>query len=110
MLKVLRIYMSAGARVKRRGVLQKLIAPQLSHYLLRAARESGIPQATLRPISAGYLAGHKISHAHTEISAPAHPVCLELVGEESVLRTFLSTSSAYLDGLRYILFAPDEYR
>lgn len=110
MLKVLRIYMPARARVKRSGLLKKIVAPQLSHHLLRVARKSGIPQATVQPVAAGYLAGNKISHAHAEINAPEHPVCLELVGEERALRGFLQSAADHLEGLRYILSVPDECR
>lgn len=102
-LATLRIYIPSGTRVKASGFVKKLTAPPLSHYLLRQARAEGIPQAIILNVSAGYLVGMKISYSHQEIKAVAHPECLELVGEENVLKQFLITHRFEVKGILCIL-------
>lgn len=107
-LATLRIYMPSGTRAKKSGFLKGLTSPLLSLHLLRSARAKGVTQAIIYNVSAGYLAGQKITYSHPELNALSHPVCVELVGEEAVLRRFLVTYSEMIKGLSCFMSATEE--
>lgn len=103
-LTALRLYFPQAARAKPTSFWHRLTAPALSHRLLTAAKRAGIQQALLHRVHAGYLPGHKMSHHHIE-SAPAHhPLCIELIDEESKLRAFLTQHQEELHHVRAIYF------
>ncbi|HBS8349580.1 TPA: hypothetical protein MAT86_002205 [Klebsiella aerogenes] len=108
-LSTLRIYIPSGTRVKASGFMKKLTAPPLSHYLLRQARAEGVPQAIIHNVSAGYLAGMKISYSHYEIKAGAHPECLELIGHVAELKKFIADYEEHLEGLHCIISMSEEH-
>jgi len=58
----------------------------------------------LQNISAGYLPGERLSHAHPEAMAMRHPQCLELLDTESKLRGFLAEHADELTKVHAVLF------
>ena len=95
----LRLYFPQSARAKPTRFWHRLSAPALSHHLLSAARRSGIHQALLHSVHAGYLPGKKLSHHHIEATPAHHPLCIELIDVEDRLRKFLHE---HADELRHV--------
>ena len=81
-----------------------LSAPALSNRLLMAARHSGIHQALLHSVHAGYLPGKKLSHHHVEGASAHHPLCIELIDIEERLRAFLHEHADELRHVRAVMF------
>jgi PII-like signaling protein len=100
----LRLYLSHSARAKPTRFWHHLSAPVLSHHLLAAARRSGIHQAMLHTVQAGYLPGNKLSHRHVEHTAAHHPMCIELIDQEDRLRRFLHDHAGELQHVRAVMF------
>jgi PII-like signaling protein len=107
-LTALRLYFPQSARAKPTRFWHRLSAPALSHRLLTAARRSGIHQALLHSVHAGYLAGEKLSHQHMESSPAHHPLCIELIDMEDQLRRFLHDHAEELRHVRAVLFRCEE--
>lgn len=103
-LAALRLYFPQSARAKPTRFWHRLTAPTLSHRLLTAARRSGIHQALLHSVQAGYLPGKKISHHHLEGTSARHPLCIELIDIEERLRNFLHEHAGELHNVRAVLF------
>lgn len=103
-LTALRLYFPQSARAKPTRFWHHLSAPTLSHHLLKAARRSGIHQALLHSVHAGYLPGKKLSHQHLEGSSAHHPLCIELIDIEERLRKFLHEHADELHHVRAVLF------
>lgn len=100
----LRLYFPQSARAKPTRLWHHLSAPTLSHRLLTAARRSGIHQALLHSVHAGYLPGNKLSHHHIEASPAHHPLCIELIDIEERLRKFLHEHAEELRHVQAVLF------
>ena len=97
---VLRLYFSASA-VRRSGSWWKRLAPRsLGEHLLRQAKHSGVEQAILHKVLGGYLCGHSLTIDNGEITPARTPQCLELIGEEQLLRRFLSDNEDHLSNVR----------
>lgn len=103
-LTALRLYFPQAARAKPTRFWHHLTAPALSHRLLTAARRSGIQQALLHRVHAGYLPGHKMTHQHVETTPAHHPLCIELIDAEERLRAFLNEHADELNHVRVVLF------
>lgn len=103
-LTALRLYFPQSARAKPTRFWHHLTAPALGHRLLIAARRSGIQQALLHRVHAGYLPGHKMSHQHVETTPAHHPLCIELIDLEERLRAFLHDHADELHHVRAVLF------
>lgn len=103
-LSALRLYFPNSARTKPTRFWHRLSAPTLGHYLLKAAHRSGIRQALLHNVHAGYLSGQKITHHHIEVISPHHPLCIELIDTEEQLRKFLHEHTEELQHVQAILF------
>ncbi|WP_229503966.1 DUF190 domain-containing protein [Massilia putida] len=100
----LRLYFPHSARAKPTRFWHRLSAPQLSTYLLSAARRDGIQQALLHGVQAGYLPGNKLSRHHIESTPSHHPLCIELIDAEDRLRKFLHAHAEELRHVRAVLF------
>ena len=103
--RILRIYMRTAAKVK--GELsfwKRIFQNDLSWYLVKKAKESGIEQAIAQRATAGYLKGKKIAVDGVEVIPPDLPVCVELVDSEEKLRSFISSVKNQLEECRVVLF------
>lgn len=100
----LRLYFPQSARAKPTRFWHRLSAPALSHHLLDRARRSGIHQALLHNVQAGYLPGRKLSHFHIEAAPAHHPLCIELIDVEERLRQFLHEHAEELRHVQAVLF------
>ncbi|HVW85934.1 MAG TPA: chloride channel protein, partial [Bryobacteraceae bacterium] len=107
-LTVLRLYFRTGATAKAESNWRKLMAPALGPYLLRRAKEAGIEQAVLHRVSGGFLQGGRLAFDHSDVAPPSLPQCLELIGEEELLRAFLDLHRPALDGVRVVLLRGEQ--
>ena len=109
-LTVLRLYFSAH-EVRRADSWWRRLSPQsLGEHLLREAKEAGIEQALLHRVIGGYLKGHDLAMDTGEIPPSRLPQCLELVGEESVLKRFLELNHGHLRNVRTVFLRGEEAR
>lgn len=88
-LSALRLYFPHTARAKSTRFWHRLTASALGHRLLAVARRSGIRQALMHSVHAGYLQGNKVTYLHIESLPAQHPLCLELIDAEERLRAFV---------------------
>jgi H+/Cl- antiporter ClcA/PII-like signaling protein len=101
-LGVLRLYFSAS-EMRRADSWWKRIAPQaLGAYLLKQAKDHGIEQALLHRVIGGYLKGQDLVFDTAEIQPAKLPQCLELVGNEEDLESFVKHNSEHLKNVRII--------
>jgi len=109
-LTVLRLYFSATI-AQNSGPWWKRLAPQsLGEHLLRQAKHSGVEQAVLHKIVGGYLRGHSLAIDNGEIRPARMPQCLELIGEEQLLRRFLNDNEDHLSNVRALfLYGTDAH-
>ena len=109
-LTVLRLYFSAH-QVRRADSWWRRLSPQsLGECLLREAKEAGIEQALLHRVIGGYLKNHDLAMDTGEIPPSRLPQCLELVGEEAVLRRFLEVNQGHLKEVRTVFLRGEEAR
>lgn len=74
----------------------------------RLAREAGVHHAVLHKVSAGFLNGAGISWNVGETPPPRLPQCLELIGEEELLRAYLEVERPYLTNVRAVMMRSEE--
>ncbi|MYM92319.1 DUF190 domain-containing protein [Duganella vulcania] len=103
-LTALRLYFPLSAKAKATRFWHRFSAPNLAHHLLSFARRSGIRQAILHHVSAGYLPGERLSHHLPEGSSMRHPQCLELIDTEDKLRSFLREHAHEMHKVHVVLF------
>jgi H+/Cl- antiporter ClcA/PII-like signaling protein len=109
-LTVLRLYFSAS-EMRRADVWWKRLAPEgLGGYLLRQAKEHGIEQALLQRVIGGFLKNQDLAMDTGEIRPARLPQCLELVGEEEDLQSFLKHNRAHLAKVRIVFLRGEEAR
>ena len=109
-LSVLRLYFSAS-EMRRADSWWKRIAPQsLGVFLLRQAKEHGIEQALLHRVIGGYLKNQDLAMDSGEIPPARLPQCLELVGDEEDLQSFLKHNRDHLGKVRTIFLRGEEAR
>ncbi len=109
-LSVLRLYFSAS-EMRRADSWWKRLAPQsLGGYLLRQAKEHGIEQALLHRVIGGFLKNQELIMDTGEIPPARLPQCLELVGEEEDLQSFLKGNRDHLDKVRIVFLRGEEAR
>lgn len=109
-LSVLRLYFSAS-EMRRADSWWKKIAPQsLGVFLLRQAKEHGIEQALLHRVIGGYLKNQDLAVDTGEIPPARLPQCLELVGDEEDLQSFLLHNREHLGKVRTIFLRGEEAR
>ena len=101
-LGVLRLYFSA-AEMRRADSWWKRIAPRsLGAYLLQQAKDQGIEQALLHRVIGGYLKGQDLVLDTGEIPPARLPQCLELVGDEADLESFIKHNREHLQKVRVV--------
>jgi PII-like signaling protein len=101
-LGVLRMYFSAS-EMRRADSWWKRIAPQtLGAFLLKQAKDHGIEQALLHRVIGGYLKGQDLAMDTGEIPPARLPQCLELVGDEEDLQSFLKHNRDHLAKVRVV--------
>ncbi len=101
-LGVLRLYFSAS-EMRRSDTWWKRLAPQsLGPYLLKQAKDHGIEQALLHRVIGGYLKGQDLLLDTGEIQPARLPQCLELVGDEEDLESFVKHNAEHLKNVRII--------
>jgi PII-like signaling protein len=101
-LGVVRLYFSAS-EMRRADSWWKRFAPQaLGDYLLKQAKDHGIEQALLHRVTGGYLKGQNLVLDNGEIPAAKLPECLELVGDEEDLESFIKHNRDHLNKVRII--------
>ena len=101
-LGVLRLYFSA-VEMRRADSWWKRIAPQtLGAYLLKQAKDQGIEQALLHRVIGGFLKGQDLVMDTGEIPPARLPQCLELVGDEEDLESFLKHNRDHLKKVRVV--------
>lgn len=107
---VLRLYFSAS-EMRRTDSWWKRFAPQsLGAFLLRQAREHGIEQALLHRVIGGFLKNQELVMDTGEIPPARLPQCLELVGEEADLQSFLKDNLDHLKNVRIVFLHGEEAR
>ena len=101
-LGVLRLYFSAS-EMRRADSWWKRIAPQtLGAYLLKQAKDHGIEQALLHRVIGGFLKGQDLVMDTGEIPPARLPQCLELVGDEEDLESFIKHNRDHLKNVRIV--------
>lgn len=109
-LSVLRLYFSAS-EMRRADAWWKRFAPQsLGVYLLSQAKEHGIEQALLHRVIGGYLKNQELALDTGEIPPARLPQCLELVGDEEDLQSFLKHNREHLGKVRSVFLRGEEAR
>lgn len=107
-LSVLRLYFSAS-EMRRADSWWKRVAPQsLGMYLLQQAKEHGIEQALLHRVIGGYLKNQELALDTGEIPPARLPQCLELVGDEEDLQSFLKHNREHLGKVRSVFLRGEE--
>ena len=107
-LGVLRLYFSAS-EMRRTDSWWKRIAPQtLGGFLLKQARDHGIEQALLHRVIGGYLKGQDLAMDTGEIPPARLPQCLELVGDEEDLQSFIKHNKDHLRKVRLVFLRGQE--
>lgn len=109
-LVILRLYFSAAQTKRTHGWWRRLAPQSLGEYLLREAKKSGIEQALLHRVIGGYLKGHALAMDTGEIPSPRLPQCLELVGTEDSLQSFLQKNQEHLKDVRSVFLRGEEAR
>jgi H+/Cl- antiporter ClcA len=105
---ILRLYFAASATIPEAKWWRRAMSRNLGHYLLKQAREAGVHQAVLHKVSAGFLNGAGISWNVGETPPPRLPQCLELIGEEELLRAYLEVERPYLTNVRAVMMRSEE--
>jgi H+/Cl- antiporter ClcA/PII-like signaling protein len=101
-LAVLRLYFSAS-EMRRADSFWKRILPQtLGEFLLKQAKDHGIEQALLHRVIGGYLKGQDLVMDTGEIPPARLPQCLELVGDEEDLQSFIKHNRDHLKKVRIV--------
>ena len=107
-LTVLRMYFSA-TEMRRADSWWKRFAPQsLGAYLLQQAKEHGVEQALLHRVIGGYLNNQDLVMDTGEIPPARLPQCLELVGDEEDLQSFLKHNRNHLAKVRTVFLRGQE--
>lgn len=107
-LSVLRLYFSAS-EMRRADSWWKKLAPQsLGAYLLRQAKDHGIEQALLHRVIGGFLKNQDLVMDTSEMPPARLPQCLELVGEEEDLQSFLKHNRDHLKSVRTVFLRGEE--
>jgi H+/Cl- antiporter ClcA/PII-like signaling protein len=107
-LSVLRLYFSAS-EMRRADSWWKKLAPQsLGAYLLHQAKEHGIEQALLHRVIGGYLKNQDLVMDTSDMPPARLPQCLELVGEEEDLQSFLKHNRDHLKSVRTVFLRGEE--
>lgn len=107
-LSVLRLYFSASEMRRADSWWKKLTPQSLGAYLLRQAKEHGIEQALLHRVIGGYLKNQDLVMDTSDMPPARLPQCLELVGEEEDLQSFLKHNRDHLKSVRTVFLRGEE--
>jgi PII-like signaling protein len=109
-LSVLRLYFSASEMRRANSWWNRLAPQSLGAYLLGQAKEHGIEQALLHRVIGGYLNNQELAMDTGEIPPARLPQCLELVGDEEDLQSFLKHNRDHLGRVRTVFLRGEEAR
>lgn len=101
-LGVLRLYFSASEMRRADSWWKKFASQALGEYLLKQAKDHGIEQALLHRVIGGYLKGQDLVMDTGEIPPARLPQCLELVGDEEDLQSFIKHNRDHLKNVRVV--------
>jgi len=107
-LTVLRLYFSASEMRSADSWWKRLAPESLGGYLLRQAKEHGIEQALLHRVIGGFLKNQNLVMDTGEIPPARLPQCLEVVGEEEDLQSFLKHNRDHLVKVRIVFLRGEE--
>ena len=107
-LTVLRLYFSASEMRRADSWWRRIASENLGGYLLRQAREHGIEQALLHRVIGGYLKNQDLAMDTGEVPPSRLPQCLELVGDEQDLQSFLRHNKDHLANVRIVFLRGEE--
>jgi PII-like signaling protein len=107
-LRVLRLYFSASQMRSADSWWQRFTPISLGEYLLQQAKEHGIEQALLNRVIGGFLDSHELTMDSGEIQPTMLPQCLELVGDEKLLQSFLKDNEKHLERVRVVFLRGEE--
>ncbi len=107
---VLRLYFSAADVIKRDSWWRRMLPQNLGAYLLQQAKAVGVEQAILHRVTGGYLKNQQLLMDNSDAPPLNLPQCLELAGEEDVLRLFLKENQQHLRGMRVMFLRGEEAR
>jgi H+/Cl- antiporter ClcA/PII-like signaling protein len=109
-LTVLRLYFCASEMHRADSWWKRITPDSLGAYLLRQAKEHGIEQALLHRVIGGFLKNQELVMDSGEIPPSRLPQCLELVGEEEDLQSFLKDNKDHLQKVRIVFLRGEEAR
>jgi H+/Cl- antiporter ClcA/PII-like signaling protein len=101
-LGVLRLYFSASEMRGADSWWKRIASQTLGAYLLKQAKDHGIEQALLHRVIGGYLKGQDLVMDTGEIPPARLPQCLELVGDEEDLESFIKHNRDRLKNVRVV--------
>ncbi|HWB32683.1 MAG TPA: voltage-gated chloride channel family protein [Acidobacteriaceae bacterium] len=107
-ISVLRLYFSASEMRKSDSWWRRFAPQTLGHFLLQQASEHGIEQALLHRVIGGYLNREQLVMDTGEIPPARLPQCLELVGREEQLQSFLKDNQDHLRRVRTVFLRGQE--
>ena len=102
-LGTIRIYLLQSQNIPADTFWKKLFPENVSRAILKAAKQSGISQAILYPVKAGFLQGSGLVFDQSEVSPLQLPVCIELAGAGQQLKQFIDEHQHLLKYARTIL-------
>lgn len=110
-LTVVRLYFCSSHTLPHDSWWRRIIPQNLGIYLLRQAKEIGIEQALLHRIIGGYLKDQNLALEGTsELPSEKLPQCLELVGEDELLRSYIEKNRQHLQRVRVVFLRGEEAR
>ncbi len=101
-LGVLRLYFSASEMRQADSFWKRFVPQALGAFLLKQAKDHGIEQALLHRVIGGYLKGQDLVMDTGEIPPARLPQCLELVGDEEDLQSFIKHNRDHLKRVRIV--------
>lgn len=108
-LTVLRLYFCASRAVKHGSWWRRMLPQPLGVHLLKRAKSIGIEQALLHRIIGGYLKDQSlVFEGSAEIPTDTLPQCLELVGEDDLLKRYLADNKELLGNVRVLFLRGEE--
>lgn len=106
----LRIYLATGQVVPGLTFWQRLWSHNLAGFILKKAKESGIRQAIMYPVRAGFLQDTQLVFVTTEIVSPKLPSCIEIIAEPKQLTSFVQLNQELLKNTFMVLENPQTYQ
>ena len=105
----LRVYVAFRQPIPGVSFWHRFFGPDLGHQLLKRAKQAGIQQAMLLPVSAGYLTGQAIPSPFAESTPVGHPLCLELLDTHESLLHFVDRNQDLLAHAKAVFINPQTF-